>query len=74
MYLTNAGRWYKVIVVSINHERTGVKMIYKIETPKGFLPYEFATKQDAQDYAMGILSWQGTKYRIVGPIIVAVEA
>lgn len=49
-------------------------MIYKIETPKGFLPYEFATKQDAQDYAMGILSWQGTKYRIVGPIIVAVEA
>lgn len=49
-------------------------MIYKIETPQGYLPYEFATKQDAEDYAIGILSWQGTKYRIHGPIIVAQEA
>lgn len=40
-------------------------MIYQIETPRGILPYEFATKQDAMDYAIGILSWAGTKYRII---------
>jgi len=40
-------------------------MIYKVETPKGVLPYEFATKKDAEDYAMGFLSWSGTKYRII---------
>jgi hypothetical protein len=49
-------------------------MIYKVETPKGFLPYEFATKQEAENYAMCFLSWSGTKYRIHGPIIVAQEA
>jgi hypothetical protein len=45
-----------------------------IETPQGFLPYEFDTKQQAEDYAMGILSWSNTKYRIHGPIVKAVEA
>jgi len=40
-------------------------MIYKIETPAGFLPYEFATKQAALDYVAAALSWQGTRYRIV---------
>lgn len=40
-------------------------MIYKIETPKGFLPYEFETLQAAKDYVIGILSWSGTRYRIV---------
>jgi hypothetical protein len=39
-------------------------MIYKIETPKGVLPYEFSSKKEAQDYAIGILSWSGTRYRI----------
>jgi hypothetical protein len=48
-------------------------MIYKIETPQGYLPYEFDSKQAAEDYAIGILSWSGTKYRIHGPIIVAKE-
>ena len=44
--------------------------IYKIETPQGYLDYDFDSKQAAKDYAMGILSWSGTPYRIVGPIIV----
>lgn len=48
-------------------------MIYKIETPQGFLPYEFDTKEEAQDYALGVLSWAGTRYRIHGPIITAIE-
>jgi hypothetical protein len=48
--------------------------IWKIETPQGFLDYEFETKQAAQDYALGILSWSGTRYRIHGPIITAIEA
>jgi hypothetical protein len=69
-----SGRCYKVSLVSIHHERIGEEMIYKIETPQGFLPYEFDTKQDAQDYAMGILSWSGTKYRIIGPVVVAKES
>jgi hypothetical protein len=66
-------RCCNVFLVSINHERTGEKMIYKIETPQGYLPYEFDSKQAAEDYAIGILSWSGTKYRIHGPIIVAKE-
>lgn len=49
-------------------------MIWKIETPKGYLPYEFESKQAAEDYALGILSWSGTRYRIHGPIITAIEA
>jgi hypothetical protein len=48
-------------------------MIYKIETPQGFLEYEFDSKQAAEDYALGILSWTGTRYRIIGPIITAKE-
>jgi hypothetical protein len=48
-------------------------MIYQIETPQGFLPYEFSTKKEAQDYAIGILSWSNTKYRIHGPVITAKE-
>lgn len=40
-------------------------MIYQIETPQGVLPYEFATKQDAMDYVIGILSWSGPRYRII---------
>lgn len=50
-------------------ERQGNKMVYVIETPREFLPYEFATKKEAKDYAIGILSWTGTRYRIVGPVI-----
>lgn len=49
-------------------------MTYIIETPQGYLPYEFDTKQEAQDYAMGILSWSGTKYRIIGPVVIAKES
>jgi hypothetical protein len=40
-------------------------MVYKIETPQGFLPYEFRTQQAAKDYVMAALSWSGTRYRIV---------
>lgn len=40
-------------------------MIYKIETPHGILPYEFATKAKAMDYVMASLSWQGIRYRII---------
>jgi hypothetical protein len=47
--------------------------IWKIETKQGFLEYEFDSKQAAQDYALGILSWSGTRYRIHGPIIRAIE-
>lgn len=49
-------------------------MFYKIETQQGFIEYEFATKQEAYDYVMAFLSWSGTKYRIVGPIITAKES
>lgn len=48
--------------------------MFIIETPQGYLPYEFDTKQAAEDYAIGILSWSGTKYRIIGPVIVAKES
>ena len=40
-------------------------MIYKVETPRGFEPYEFATLQEAKNYVVGLLSWSGTRYRIV---------
>jgi len=40
-------------------------MVYKIETPRGVLPYEFPTKQAAMDYVMASLSWSGTRYRII---------
>jgi hypothetical protein len=48
-------------------------MIYKIETPQGFIEYEFASKKEANEYVMAFLSWSGTRYRIVGPIITAKE-
>jgi hypothetical protein len=41
------------------------KIIYKIQVPQGSLPYEFETEEEAKNYAIGILSWQGLhKYRI----------
>lgn len=40
-------------------------MVYRIETPAGVLPYEFATKQAALDYVAAALSWSGTRYRII---------
>lgn len=40
-------------------------MIYKVETKRGFIEYEFADMQSAKDYVMAFLSWSGTKYRIV---------
>jgi hypothetical protein len=49
------------------------KMIYKIETKQGFLPYEFDSKKEALDYVAAFLSWSGTKYRLHGPIITAKE-
>jgi len=45
--------------------KTAGLLIYKIETPKGVLPYDFETEQDAKDFAMASLSWTGTKYRII---------
>lgn len=48
-------------------------MIYKIETPQGFIYHEFASKQEAKEYVMAFLSWTGTRYRIIGPIITAKE-
>lgn len=39
-------------------------MVYKIETPQGWVDHVFETKQDAMDYVMGFLSWGGTPYRI----------
>lgn len=39
-------------------------MIYRVETPAGMLPYEFKTERAAKDYALGVLSWSGTRYRI----------
>lgn len=40
-------------------------MIFKIETQRGFIEYEFADMQSAKDYVSAFLSWSGTKYRIV---------
>ena len=40
-------------------------MIYKVEIRgKGVMPYEFATKQDAEDYAVSMTAWTGGAYRI----------
>jgi hypothetical protein len=39
--------------------------VWKVETPLGFMPYEFATEKEAKDYAIGFLSWSGTRYRLV---------
>lgn len=40
-------------------------MIYKVETKRGFIEYEFADIQSAKDYVSAFLSWSGTPYRIV---------
>ncbi len=40
-------------------------MIYKVETKRGFIEYEFADIQSAKDYVAAFLSWTGTPYRIV---------
>ena len=40
-------------------------MVYKVEIRgRGVMPYEFATKQEAQDYAVTMTAWQGGAYRI----------
>ena len=40
-------------------------MIYKVEIRgKGVMPYEFATKQSAEDYAISMTAWSGGAYRI----------
>jgi hypothetical protein len=49
------------------HKKTkGKKMfVWKVETPSGFMPYEFDTEKEAKNYAIGFLSWSGTRYRLV---------
>jgi hypothetical protein len=47
-------------------------MVWKVETPHGVEPYEFATKEEARDYCIGMLSWSGTKWRIFRAPSVAV--
>lgn len=40
-------------------------MIYKVEIRgKGVIPYQFATKQEAEDYAVSMTAWTGGAYRI----------
>jgi hypothetical protein len=40
-------------------------MVYKVEIRgKGVMPYEFASKQEAQDYAVTMTAWTGGAYRI----------
>jgi len=40
-------------------------MIYKVEIRgKGVMPYEFVTKQEAEDYAVTMTAWAGGQYRI----------
>ena len=40
-------------------------MIYKVEIRgKGVMPYEFATKQEAESYAVTMTVWSGGAYRI----------
>ena len=40
-------------------------MIYKVEIRgRGVMPYEFATKQEAEDYAVNMTIWNGGAYRI----------
>jgi hypothetical protein len=38
---------------------------YGIETKAGMLPYAFGSIAEAKEYAIGILSWSGTPYRII---------
>lgn len=40
-------------------------MTYAIETPGGILPYTFGSIAEAKEYAIGILSWTGTPYKII---------
>ena len=41
-------------------------MIYKVEIRgRGVMPYEFATKQEAEDYAVTMTAWSGGQYRIM---------
>jgi hypothetical protein len=40
-------------------------VIYKVETPRGFVVHEFANIETAKAYVSAFLSWSGTKYRIV---------
>lgn len=40
-------------------------MHIKIETPAGVLPHRFASEADAEEYAIGVLSWSGTRYRFI---------
>lgn len=40
-------------------------MIYRVEIRgKGVMPYEFATKQEAESYAVSMTAWTGGAYRI----------
>lgn len=40
-------------------------MVYKVEIRgRGVMPYEFATKQEAQEYAVTMTAWTGGAYRI----------
>lgn len=40
-------------------------MVYIVEIRgQGFAPYEFATKQKAEDYAITMTVWSGGAYRI----------
>jgi hypothetical protein len=40
-------------------------MIYKVEIRgRGVMPYEFATKQEAEDYAVTMTVCSGGQYRI----------
>ena len=41
-------------------------MIYKVEIRgRGVMPYEFLTRQDAEDYAVTMTAWNGGAYRIM---------
>jgi hypothetical protein len=43
-----------------------MKLVYLVEIQgRGFAPYEFETKKEAEDYVIGIVSWSGRKWRIV---------
>lgn len=40
--------------------------MFLIETPRGILTGAvFATKKEAEDYALAVLSWSGTRWRII---------
>jgi len=53
------------MMVLPSKRRKDTEMVFKIETPQGVLPYEFATEREARDYVMAALSWSGTRYRII---------